>query len=288
MQYRAERPSSVNTLTMLEPPPLPAGWPVERIDTGHPHPARIDDYLLAGKDNYQIDRDAAETVLAFFPQMQQIAAANRAFLRRAVHALVADGVKQFLDVGTGLPDHDHPAEVIHALRPGARLVLADNNPVVLAHAVARLRGPRPERTAVIEGDLREPAAILAHPALRAVLDLDRPVGLLLGFVVHHLSDQDHPADKIKTLVHALAPGSVLVLSHATTEGQSQLALAAAELYHAEGMPITLRTPAQITAFFDGLKLLDPGVIAQPWWRPDEQPSEDPGLNWGYAGLARKP
>lgn len=278
----------MNTLTMLEPPPLPAGWPVERIDTGHPHPARIEDYLLAGKDNYQIDRDAAEAILADFPQLRQIAAANRAFLHRAIHALVRGGVAQFLDVGTGLPDHEHPAEVVHTLCPGARLALVDDDPLVLTHAAARLRGPHPERTAVIEANLREPDTILGHPALRAVLDLSRPVALLLGFVVHFLPDHDHPADQIKTLMGALAPGSALVLSHATAEGQSELAHAAAERYHAAGMPVTLRTPAQIARFFDGLELLKPGLLAQPWWRPDKEPSGDPGLNWGYGGVARKP
>jgi hypothetical protein len=279
----------VSTLTMLDPPPpLSAGWPVERIDTARPHPARIEDYLLAGRDNYQIDRETAEAILADFPQMRQITAANRAFLLRAVRALVRDGIEQFLDVGTGLPDHDHPAEVIHTLNPGARLVLADNNPVVLTHAAARLRGPQPQHTAVVEADLREPAAILEQPAVRSVLNLDRPVGLLLGFVVHFLPDHHHPADQIKTLMSRLAPGSALVLSHATAEGQSELALAAAELYRAAGTPITLRTPTQVAGFFDGLELLDPGVVAQPWWQPEEQPAEDPGLNWGYAGLARKP
>jgi hypothetical protein len=273
---------------MLEPPPLPVGWSVDRIDTGHPHPARIEDYLLAGKDNYQVDRDAAEEILADFPQLRSIATANRAFLRRAIHALIQDGIEQFLDARTGLPGHDHPADVIHTLNPAARLVLVDNNPLVLTHAAARLRGPNPERTVVIEADLREPETILGHTAVRAVLDLNRPVGLLLGFVVHFLADRDHPAENIKALMGALAPGSALVLSHATAEGQSELAHAAAERYHAAGMPVTLRTPAQITGFFDGLQLLEPGVVAQPWWRPDEPPTEDPALNWGHAGLARKP
>ena len=273
---------------MLEPPLLPVGWPAERIHTATAHPARVEDYLLAGKDNYQVDRDAAEEILAEFPQLRSIAVANRAFLRRAVHALVQDGIEQFLDVGTRLPDHDHPADVIHALNPAARLVLVDNNPLVLTHATARLRGPHPEHTAVVEADLREPDTILGHPAVRAMFDLERPVGLLLGFVIHFLTDQEHPADQIRTLMAALAPGSALVLSHATAEGQSDLARAAAEQYHADGMPITLRTPAQITAFFNGLELLEPGVVAQPWWRPDAEPTEDPGLNWGYAGVARKP
>lgn len=272
---------------MPHPPVLPVGWPVERIDTAHPHPARIEDYLLAGKDNYQIDRDTAEAVLADFPQMRAIAAANRAFLRRAVHTLVEDGIEQFLDIGTGLPDHEHPAETIHALCPGARVVLVDNNPVVLTHAAARLRGPQRQHTAVIEADLREPAAIIGHPALRAVLDLDRPVGLLLGFVVHFLEDHDQPASQIKTLMDALSPGSALVLSHATDEGQSDLAHDAAEHYRSTGIPITLRTSATIAAFFDGLVLDEPGVVAQPWWHPDEEPTEDPGLNWGYGAVARK-
>ena len=273
---------------MVDAPPLPVGWSAEQIDTARPHSARVEDYLLAGKDNYQVEREKAEEVLAFFPQMREIAAANRGFLRRALTVLIQDGVEQFVDLGTGLPDRQHPAELIHALCPGARLVLVDNHPVVLTHATARLRGPHPQSTAVIEGDLRAPDAILEHPDVRGVLDLSRPVGLLLGFVVHFLPDQDHPAERIRTLMDALAPGSALVLSHATAEGQSDLALAAAELYHAAGMPITLRTPAQIAGFFHGLELVEPGVVAQPWWHPeDEQPAEDPDLNWGYGALARK-
>jgi hypothetical protein len=278
----------MSTLTILDPPPLQAGWSAEQIDTARPHSARVDDYLLAGKDNYQVDREAAEEVLAFFPQMRAITAANRVFLRRAVTTLIHDGIEQFIDLGTGLPDHQHPADLIHALCPGARLVLVDNNPVVLTHAAARLRGPHPQHTVVIEGDLRAPAAILEHPAVRGVLDLSRPVGLLLGFVVHFLPDQDHPAEQVHTLMDALAPGSALVLSHATAEGQYDLALAAAELYHAAGMPITLRTPNQIADFFEGLELDEPGVVAQPWWRPDDKRlAEDPDLNWGYGALARK-
>lgn len=164
----------------------------------------------------------------------------------------------------------------------------DNDPLVLTHAAARLRGPLPQRTAVIEADLRKPEMILHHPALRAVLDPARSVGLLLGFVVHFVADHEHPADQIHTLMDALAPGSVLVLSHASAEGQSDLALAAAELYHASGMPIALRTPTQIAGLIDGLEALDPGVVAQPWWRPDQPPTEDPALNWGYGVIARKP
>lgn len=160
--------------------------------------------------------------------------------------------------------------------------------MVLTHATARLRGPHPERTAVIQADLREPTALLEHPALRAVLDLSRPVGLLLGFVLHYLPDHDHPANRINGLMSTLAPGSALVLSHATAEAQSELALAAAETYQVAGIPITLRTPAEITRFCDGLPLDAPGLVAQPWWRPDEQPTEDPGLNWGYGVVARKP
>lgn len=273
---------------MLEPPPLSGGWPVEQIHTGTAHPARVYDYLLAGRDNYQVDRDAAEAVLAFFPQARSTALANRAFLRRAVRTLVEVGIEQFVDVGTGLPTPGHPAETIHALCPGARLILLDNDPLVLTHAAARLRGPLPQRTAVIEADLREPETILRHPALRALLDPARPVGLLLGFVVHFIANHERPADHIKTLLEALAPGSVLVLSHATAEGQSELALAAAELYHASGMPITLRTPAQIAGFIDGLEVLDPGVVGQPWWRPDQPLTDDPALNWGYGAVARKP
>jgi hypothetical protein len=163
----------------------------------------------------------------------------------------------------------------------------DNNPLVLTHAAARLCGAWPGTTAVIEADLRAPGTILDHPALRGALNLDEPVGLMLGFVVHFLADHEHPNEQIKTLMGPLAPGSALLLSHATAEEQPELAHAAAEHYQSAGSPITLRTPAAIAALFDGLELYEPGVVAQPWWRPDSAPTEDPSLNWAYGGVGVK-
>jgi SAM-dependent methyltransferase len=270
-----------------DPTPLSGGRAAARIDTGTAHPARMYDYYLGGRDNYEVDRFQAESILTDFPQLRPIAQANRAFLQRAVRHLAEAGITQFLDIGTGIPSPGNASETARAINPDARMVFVDNDPIVLTHAQARLGGLDPRGTAVIEADLRTPKAILDDPALRTVLDLARPVGLLLVSVLHFLSDRDQPHLIVKELMDALAPGSCLVLSHATADTQQDKALTAAEQYRHTSAPITLRSPAQIAGFFDGLELLEPGVVKQPWWRPGCEVSEDPELNWGYGGVGVK-
>ena len=278
-------------MTELGPHPelLIAGRPAEQLDSSTAHPARMYDYYLGGRDNYLVDREAAEQVIAEFPQIRLIALANRAFLQRAVQLLVRSGVRQFLDIGCGIPASNDATETARAIDPDARVVAIDNDPLVLTHAEALLPAANPQGTAVLEADLRRPETILQHPLLRGLLDLREPVGLLLVAVVHFLPDSDRPHMIVHTLMDALAPGSYLVLSHATADSQRDAATAAAEHYRHTRAPITLRTRAQITAFFDGLDLLEPGVVAQPWWRPDsDQVAADPRANWGYGAVARKP
>jgi SAM-dependent methyltransferase len=266
---------------------LVPGWDVTKIDTSVAHTARMYDYYLNGKDNYEVDRDAAEQVLAVFPQMREIARANRAFLGRSVRYLAAQGIRQFLDVGTGIPGPGNTNDVAHEVAPDARVVYVDNDPIVMVHASALLAGHDPGRTTVVFGDLREPETILDDKGVRAVLDFDQPIGVLLVAVVHFVKDSEDPAGVINHLMQATAPGSYLVLSHATHEGESELAGEAAHSYDRANATITLRSKAEITEFFDGLDLVEPGVVQQPWWRPDGEVWADAHHNWGYGGVARK-
>jgi SAM-dependent methyltransferase len=271
---------------MLEPPPLAGGWEPAQIHTDTPHPARMYDYYLGGKDNYSVDTAAAEQVLAVFPRLREIAQANRAFLGRALRsAFYEHGIRQLLDIGTGLPGIAHPGDVARALDADSRAAFVDNDPIVVTHARARLcRGA----ARALQADLRDPASLLAQPALQAALDLREPVALVLGFVLHYLTDADRPGDVVNVLIDALAPGSVVILSHATAEGEPQAALEAAALYQSLGMPVTLRGPAQIAELLDGLDVLEPGITAQPWWRPDYSPAEVRVMNWGYGAMGIKP
>lgn len=229
----------------------------------------------------------SQRILAGFPQLRQIARANRAFLQRAVRYLANLGVSQFLDIGTGIPGNGDAAETARAINPGAHIVAVDNDPIVATHARARLTGQNPTATLVLEMDVRNPEALLNHSDLDQVLDLREPVAVLMVSVLHFLTDADHPELVVKQLMQALAPGSYLVLSHATAQGDTERALAAADEYQHTSAPITLRSPQRITGFFDGLHLLEPGVVPQPWWRPDTEVTDNPDANWGHGGVAEK-
>ena len=277
----------MNDTANLAPIPLAGGRTAGEIDTATPHPARMYDYYLGGRDNYEADRLAAERILADFPQLRRIALANRAFLQRAVRHVARQGVSQFLDIGTGIPGNGDAAETARAINPGARVVAVDSDPIVAIHARARLTGRNPAATLVLEADVRDPEALLNHSGLDLVLDLGEPVAVLMVSVLHFLADADHPERVVERLMRALAPGSYLVLSHATAQGERDRALAAAEEYRNTSAPITLRSPQRIAGFFDGLHLLEPGVVAQPWWRPDTEVAADPDANWGYGAVAQK-
>ncbi|WP_181718823.1 SAM-dependent methyltransferase [Nocardia gipuzkoensis] len=236
-------------------------------DPSVPSSARIYDYVLGGKDHYQADRDAAEKVVAAFPTVRVAARQNRLFMHRAVNALTALGVTQFLDIGTGIPTEPNLHQVAQAPRPEARVVYVDNDPIVLSHARALLTGTPEGRTAYVDADLKDPAAILSAPALLDTLDLKRPVALSLVAVLHFLSDEHNPYAIVETLLDALAPGSFLVVSHITADLEPEIMSDALAVYRQSGVYAQARTRDEFAQFFTGLELLDPGVVVANQWRP---------------------
>ncbi|MYX96648.1 SAM-dependent methyltransferase [Streptomyces sp. SID486] len=253
------------------------------IDTSRPHPARIYDYLLGGKDHYAVDQRAGDELAAAAPEARIGVRANRAFLRRAVRYVVADGVRQILDIGTGLPTSPNVHEVAQALAPDVRVAYVDNDPIVAAHGNALLS--RSGTTRIVLGDLRDPGSVLDHPDVRRLIDFGRPVALLLVAVLHFLADADRPAEVVGTLRDALPEGSYLVLSHATGDFADRSAAQA--VYAKATASLNLRGHAEVERFFDGFELVEPGLAQVPFWRPDAPPpprSEEIGF---YAGVARK-
>jgi S-adenosyl methyltransferase len=239
------------------------------INPGVPHPARVYDYFLGGKDNYEADRVAAEAGIKAFPKTAESARASRAFLRRVVGYLAAEaGIRQFLDIGTGLPSGENVHQVAQSIAPEARIVYADNDPVVLAHAQALLKGRREGVVAYLDADLREPRTILAEAA--KTLDFTKPNEI------------------VRTLTQALPPGSYLAICHLTADIYPELADFAQALNERQlDAPLVLRDHAQVTRFFDGLELVEPGVVQLSKWHPQtEIESAAAAALWG--GVARKP
>jgi hypothetical protein len=264
--------------------------PVPEIDTSRPHSARMYDYWLGGKDHFAADRGAADGVLAAFPSMRTAARENRAFLGRAVRYLAAEaGIRQFLDIGTGLPSAGNVHEVAQDVAPSSRIVYVDNDPLVLAHAQALLTSGPEGRTAYIHADLRDPQAILDHPVTRDVLDFTQPVALMLVAILHFIPDEDKPAEIVATLLDALPPGSYLVASHGTTEHDPSAADAGARTARAAGISIHLRDSGDFARLaFSGLELVPPGVVLVSEWRRDAGPNPTPAEVGWYGGVARKP
>ena len=270
------------------PGTLHEGWAPPHLDTSVAQPARMYDFFLGGKDNFPVDRAAAEKVLEFYPEAFAMAQANRAFLGRAVRMLAEAGIRQFLDIGTGIPGPGSTGAVAHAVAPESRVVCVDNDPIVLAHSRALLVRPGLATTTVVQADLRRPEEILAHPEVRAALDFDRPIALLLVAVLHFVTDDQDPRGILATLMAALPSGSYVAISHVTDDFDSARARAAAAAYDKASTPIVLRSRAAITEFFDGLELVEPGVAHLPWWRPDGEIPEGSERIWYYCGVARKP
>ncbi|GAA2417050.1 SAM-dependent methyltransferase [Actinomadura vinacea] len=257
------------------------------IDVGVANVARIYDYLLGGKDHYAADRDAAERLLAAAPETAVTVRENRAFLRRAVRRLAESGIRQFIDIGAGLPTQANVHEVAQEAAPDARVVYSDIDPVVVAHGRALL-GSAPGVT-VVRGDVREPEALLADPELRGLIDLDRPVAVLLLAVLHFVADAQDPAGVVRRLRAAMAPGSALVISHVTSEGnRPEAAGTAKSVYDASSASIALRSRPEIEALFEGFELEEPGLVYAPEWRPDEAArAVDPAGTFLFAGVARR-
>jgi trans-aconitate methyltransferase len=262
-------------------------WTSPKVDTEVATPARMYDYYLGGKDNFAADREAAEKVLKNMPKVRAFARANRAFLGRAVRGIAAEGVSQFLDIGIGLPGPGGTVESALAARPDARVVGVDNDPIVLAHARARPAGAGRGAATIVGGDLREPAAILADPQVRRVLDFDRPIGVLLIAVLHFVGEDAEPYGIVKTLMEATAPGSHLAITHVTGDFDQERLAVSAQAYEKSTAKLTVRSAKEVTAFYDGLQLLDPGVVLLPRWRPDGPVPADADDIWMYGALGRK-
>lgn len=265
------------------------GFSASEIDTTRPHPARMYDAFLGGKDNYPVDRKAVGQILRQWPEVRLAARANRAFLQRAVRFLVGEaGIRQFVDIGTGIPAAGNVHEVAAQIAPGARVVYVDNDPIVHVHANALLTGSG--TTTIVLADLRDPHAILADPKLRSQIDFTRPVGLLLVAILHFIASSEDPAGILATLRDALPAGSFLALSHGTADfhppGTQDEAAAA---YQNAAAPLQLRAHSEIAAYFDGFDLMEPGLVQAPLWRPDGSAPRPKDLTkiGIYAGVGRK-
>ncbi|MDQ4103741.1 MAG: SAM-dependent methyltransferase [Actinomycetota bacterium] len=258
------------------------------IDTTIPQPARFWDYLLGGKDNYLIDREVGEQVLTIFPDLRDSARADRGFLVRSVKFLVREaGIRQLLDIGTGLPTVNNTHQVAQATSPDCRIVYVDNDPMVLVHARALLTSTPQGATDYLDADVRDPEKIL-HEASRT-LDFTQPIGLMLLGIINYILDDDEAHAIVNQLLNALPAGSYLAMSHPTAEVHAEAIETSIQYYNSSGAPpVRTRSRQHIARFFDGLELLEPGVVSCSLWRPD--PS-DIGIHTEvtqYGGLARKP
>ncbi|MBO3753092.1 SAM-dependent methyltransferase [Streptosporangiaceae bacterium NEAU-GS5] len=274
---------------MADPETAPPG-----IDPTKPSISRVYDYFLGGKDNFAIDREVAEMVLKVAPDAPEAGAANREFLGRVIRYLAGEcGIRQFLDIGSGLPTRGNVHEIAQAVAPDARVVYVDNDPIVLAHGRAMLATN--DSTTVINADLREPGSILDDAGVRALIDFSQPVGLLLFAILHHIKDEEDPAGLAAVLKDALPSGSYLALSHFHNPGPAlpevaAQALSAEKLFNEHLGTGRWRTRDEILAYFDGFTLVEPGLVPLPEWRPSEDDWAQPGITYHTftGGVARKP
>jgi SAM-dependent methyltransferase len=259
------------------------------FDTSVAHIARVYNYWLDGKDNYAADRVAGDETLRGYPDMLSSVRANRAFLRRAVRYVAADaGIRQFLDVGTGLPSADNTHEVAQAVAPESRVVYVDNDPVVLAHARALLTSGPQGATGYLDADARDVGTILAEA--EKLLDFSQPIGLMLVAILQFIEDKDDPYQIVTRLIEALPPGSFVVISHPPTDMQRLapgLAEALGKLSQTMAQRVTPRSREQVTRFFDGIDLIEPGVVPIQQWRPDSD-AEATARAGMWGGVGRKP
>ncbi|HEX4093206.1 MAG TPA: SAM-dependent methyltransferase [Trebonia sp.] len=257
------------------------------INSAVPHPARVYDYWLGGKDNFRADREAGDEAITIFPKTVESARACRAFLSRVVTYLAAEaGIRQFLDLGSGLPSARNVHEVAQSIAPDSRVVYVDNDPIVMIHARALLKSSRQGATGYIQADLRRPEAILAQAG--ETLDFSQPVAVLLLAVLHFVTDAQDPAAIIAAVMDALPPGSYLAVGHHTADLYPELRAFAARLSELNpDLPATLRDRRQVTDLFAGLDLVPPGVVQISRWRPEtELEASAAAALWG--GVARKP
>lgn len=246
-----------------------------------PNVARMYDYYLGGEHNFAPDREAAERILSIFPDTGVAAQSNRHFLRRAVRYALDRGVRQFLDIGAGLPTQGNVHEVVHSVAPEARVVYVDYDEVAVEYARGLLGGS--PRTAVVRGDLRRPDELLAHPDVTGMIDFTEPVAVLLVAVLHFVRDDENPYAAVRRLRDATVPGSHLLLSHLTSDGAPPLpAQAGQAVYQRSSAPLVPRTHADVLRFLDGYDLVEPGLVRVAEWRPDGEPRT--GVSHGYGGV----
>ncbi|NUP48690.1 MAG: SAM-dependent methyltransferase [Catenulispora sp.] len=290
-----QSPSSSQSGPSSQSPSSPSPWDADDrglpFDTSVPHPARIYDFLLGGKNNFPADRAAAEEALKTPIPIRDIARANRAFLGRAVRFLAESGIRQFLDIGTGIPGPGNTGEVARAVHPDVRVVYVDHDPIVAVHSRALLEGSDPARSAVLEADVRDPAAILAGEQVKALIDVAEPVAVLMVSLLHFVPDEADPHGIVATFRDAFAPGSALALSHGGDFDVDNLGEGVAQVYQRSTSPLSQRGRADVERFFDGFDLVEPGLVQLPWWRPDGPDGAVPDGSekiWMYAGVGIKP
>ncbi len=242
-------------------------WIADGVSLDRPNPARIWDYLLGGNHNFAADRAAAEKVLERLPHVAEAAVVQRAFLRRAIDLFTAEGIDQFLDIGSGLPTEGNVHDLARATIPEARVVYVDIDPVVIAHSSQMLKDD--PRATIIEGDLRYPSSILEHEEVAELLDFDEPMALTMTSVLHFILDDDLAYEAARTMIDAVAPGSYVAMSHALSEEETRDAMGKAVEDYKVAANSTLRTHEEIARFFDGLELIDPGLVRAPLWRPED-------------------
>jgi S-adenosyl methyltransferase len=259
----------------------------EPFDASRPHVARVYDYLLGGKDNFAADRALGDQIITSLPAVQLGVRAQRDVLGRVVRYLVGEvGLGQLMDIGSGLPTADNVHEIAQRINPATRVVYLDNDPIVLSHAQALLADDKD--TFVVDGDLRDPAGILAHPDVRKHLDWEQPIGLLMCGILHYVLDEESPAEVVATLYQALPSGSYVFIHHLLAIEDPSAATLQEQMRRGLGRA-QFRTMDQVTDLFDGLELVEPGVVLVPEWRPEPPTVRDhPVLEMACVGVARKP
>ena len=261
------------------------------LHTDRAHGARIYDYILGGKDNYAVDRAAGEATKQIWPALPVHMRANREFMHRAARYLATEcGIDQFLDIGSGIPTSPNLHEVVQEVRPDARIVYTDNDPIVLAHSRALMTSTEQGRTAYVAADLRDPDTILTSPEFRETLDPNRPIGLILIAVVHFIEDDGEALEVVRRIVDVLPSGSYLAATIATDDFAPETLAEVRRTYHEHGETLRWRNLAQTERFFDGLEMVDPGIVQMHKWRPDDDsyqqiPEADIAM---YGAVARKP
>ncbi|WP_255952773.1 SAM-dependent methyltransferase [Streptomyces odontomachi] len=261
----------------------------QRIDTSKPHPARVYDWMLDGKDNYPVDEELGRQMLTLSPHAKQGAKDNRHFMRRAIRWLTGPaGIRQFLDIGTGIPTEPNLHQIAQTIAPETRVVYVDNDPIVLAHAGALLKSTPEGVTEYIEADVRTPDSIISQA--REILDFRKPIAVSLVALLHFVTDEDGAIEHVRTLVDALPSGSYLVLTQLTADLYGDSMQRAVDIYSAGGITLVLRSRADVEGIISGLELVDPGIVLLDEWHPELGDEQRPDIDRAaiYALVARKP